>query len=154
VNCEIRDAREDEAEALSDIRVQSKGYWGYSQETLEAWRPAMKVSPNYIRTNAVRSIFLDGQLVGFYAVIRESEDYLDHLWLVPEAIGKGVGRLAFDDAVRLASELGIEALLIISDADAVGFYLKLGAQKIGELFSPHQNRMLPKLRFQIGKELN
>ncbi len=154
MDCEIRDTREDEAKALSDIRVESKGHWGYARETLEAWRTAMKVSPDYIRANAVRSIFLDGRLVGFYALKRAEEDYLDHLWLLPDAIGKGIGRLALEHAVRLARESGIRTLVIISDVDAEGFYLKLGARKIGEVFSPHQNRMLPKLSLPIQEEPN
>jgi GNAT superfamily N-acetyltransferase len=143
---DIRETREDEAEALSDIRVRSKGHWGYSRETLEAWRPAMAVTADYIRGATVRSILVDGRLVGFYALKKE-EGLLDHLWLVPEVIGQGVGRFAFAHATAVARDLGMRTLLIISDADAAGFYLKLGAQKVGECYSPHQNRMLPKLLF-------
>jgi GNAT superfamily N-acetyltransferase len=150
---EIRETREEEAEALSDIRVHSKGHWGYSRETLEAWRPAMVVTRDYIRGATVRSIFVDGCLVGFYALKKE-EGILDHLWLLPEVIGKGVGRLAFAHAISVARGIGMRTLLIVSDADAEGFYLKMGAQKIGEVFSPHQNRMLPKLLFRIPEEPN
>ncbi|MES2475733.1 MAG: GNAT family N-acetyltransferase [Verrucomicrobiota bacterium] len=150
---EIRDALEAEAGALSDIRVRSKGHWGYSHEKLEAWRPAMIVTADCIRKSSVRSIIVDGDLVGFYALKKE-EGLLDHLWLVPEAIGKGVGRFAFTHAGSVARSLGMETLLIISDADAEGFYLKMGARKIGEFYSPDQNRMLPKLLFRIPEELN
>jgi hypothetical protein len=44
VNIEIRATREDEAAALSDIRVRAKGHWGYARETLAAWGPAMVVT--------------------------------------------------------------------------------------------------------------
>ena len=44
MNVEILATHEEEAEALSDLRVRSKGHWGYSRETLEAWRPAMVVT--------------------------------------------------------------------------------------------------------------
>lgn len=145
---EIRGAREDEAAALSDIRVRSKGHWGYSRETLEAWRPAMVVSIDYIRSATVRSLLVDGGLVGFYALKKE-EGMLDHLWLIPEVIGKGLGRFAFADAIAVARGIGMRTLLIISDADAAGFYLKMGAQKVGEFYSPHQQRMLPKLLFRV-----
>jgi hypothetical protein len=150
---EIRATREEEAEALSDIRVRSKGHWGYSRETLEAWRPAMVVTTDYIRATIVRSILVDGCLVGFYALKKE-EGILDHLWLLPDVIGKGVGRLAFVHATSAARGIGMRTLLIISDADAAGFYLKMGAQKVGEFYSPHQNRMLPKLLFHIPAEPN
>jgi GNAT superfamily N-acetyltransferase len=148
---EVREAREEETEALSEIRVRSKGHWGYSRETLEAWRPAMAVTINYLRGAIVRSILVDDRLVGFYALKKE-EGILDHLWLVPEAIGKGVGRFAFAHAASVARDLGLSTLLIISDADAAGFYLKMGAQKVGEHYSPLQNRMLPKLLFHIPEE--
>jgi GNAT superfamily N-acetyltransferase len=151
MNVEIRETREEEAELLSDIRVRSKGHWGYSRETLEAWRPLMVVTREYIRAATVRSVLLDDRLVGFYALKKE-EDLLDHLWLVPEAIGRGVGRFAFAHAVGAARALGMRSLLIISDADAEGFYLKLGAKRIGDVYSPHQNRMLPKLLFQISED--
>lgn len=148
MNAEIRVTCEDEANVLSEIRVRSKGHWGYSPAVLESWRPAMIVTRDYIRQSTVRSIFLDGRPVGFYALKKE-ENLLDHLWLLPEAIGLGLGRFAFTHAVWLARSLGLRALVIVSDVDAASFYLKMGAQKIGEVHSPHQNRMLPKLVFYI-----
>lgn len=150
---EIRATREDEAEALSDIRVRSKGHWGYSRETLEAWRPAMIVTVDYIRSATVRSILVDDRLVGFYA-LKQAEGILDHFWLVPEVIGKGVGRFAFTHASSMARSLGLQTLLIISDVDAAGFYLHMGAQKVGEFYSPHQNRLLPKLLFNLADAHN
>jgi hypothetical protein len=148
LSIQIRQSREEEALALTDIRVRSKGYWGYPPEILESWRPAMVVTLDYIRSTTMRSILLDGELVGFYALKKE-EGLLDHLWLVPEVIGLGLGRLAYTHATQLAREIGMREFLIISDPDAEGFYLKLGAKKVGEVFSPHQNRMLPKLLFTI-----
>jgi GNAT superfamily N-acetyltransferase len=147
----IRPAREDEAAALSDIRVRSKGHWGYSRETLEAWRPAMAVTVDYVRTAIVQSILAEDALVGFYA-LKKDEGLLDHLWLLPEVIGKGVGRFAFAHASSLARDLGLRTLLIVSDVDAAGFYLKMGAKQIGEFYSPDQNRLLPKLLFRIPEE--
>lgn len=147
----VRETRDEEVEALSDIRVRSKGHWGYSRETLEAWRPAMIVTSAYLREAIVRSILVDDRLVGFYALKKE-QGILDHLWLVPEVIGKGVGRFAFAHAIAVARDIGMRTLTIISDADAAGFYLKMGAQKVGEFYSPHQNRMLPKLLFDIPEK--
>jgi GNAT superfamily N-acetyltransferase len=148
---EIRDTLVEEADTLSDIRMRSKGHWGYSRETLETWRAAMVVTAAYIHSATVRSIFVDGCLVGFYALKKE-DGLLDHLWLVPEVIGKGVGRFAFAHACSVAHGIGMQTLLIISDVDAAGFYVKMGAEKVGEFYSPHQNRMLPKYLFCISDE--
>ena len=49
-------AQEADASALTEIRVKSKGHWGYSQATLESWRPAMQVTRDYLRANLVRTI--------------------------------------------------------------------------------------------------
>jgi len=150
MHIDIRDSHESDAAALTDIRVKSKGYWGYSNEVLEAWRPAMQITADYIRLHLVRNIYVDGLLVGFYAIAREDTDLLDHLWLLPSSIGKGVGQRAMLHVIATAQQLGIKSLRIISDADAAGFYLKLGAKKTDEFFSPVQNRMLPVLELAVS----
>jgi len=149
VRVEIQDARATDAEALTEIRVQSKGHWGYSAGTLEAWRPAMRMTPEYIRANRVRTIHADGALVGFHALKGGATPELDHLWLLPAVIGQGLGRVALADSLRCAAELGYAALRIISDVDAQGFYLHFGAVRVGEFFSPVQGRMLPVLELQL-----
>ncbi len=155
MDCEIKRSIESEADTLSDIRVASKGHWGYSEETLEEWRPLMRISEDYIRSNIVFSIYIENTLSGFYAIRREkNEDFLDHLWLLPEVIGMGVGLLAIEHATREAAKLSIASLTIISDADAEGFYQKVGAVRTGEFFSEPQNRMLPVLRLDIPDEQN
>lgn len=138
-----------DAAALTEIRISAKGYWGYSTAVLESWRPAMQITADYIRNNWVYTIDRDGQRVGFYALTRNEPHELDHLWLHPCAIGQGIGRQAWQHALATARAQNIASLRIVSDADAVGFYLHLGAVRIGELFSAVQNRMLPVLEFVI-----
>jgi GNAT superfamily N-acetyltransferase len=142
---EIRESCESDAGDLTEIRVKSKGYWGYAKEVLEAWRPAMLITADYIRGNLVRNIYADGELVGFYAIARGDTDLLDHLWLLPSVIGKGLGRQVMLHVLATARQEGIGALHIISDADAVGFYTRLGAIKVDDFFSPVQARVLPVL---------
>jgi GNAT superfamily N-acetyltransferase len=57
---------------------------------------------------------------------------LEDLWVDPVAIGSGVGRRLFDHAVVTAAGLGLTSLLIESDPNAEGFYLAMGAERIGE----------------------
>lgn len=142
-------SQESEAADLTQVRCLSKGYWGYSPETLRSWGTAMQITPDYIRNNLVWSIYSAGLLVGFYAIQRGDEDVLDHLWLLPSVIGQGVGRAALNHALRCAAQYGIQSLRIVSDADAEGFYRRFGAEKTGEIFSPLQNRMLPLLTLAV-----
>jgi hypothetical protein len=150
MHVEFRNSRETDAADLTVIRFKSKGHWSYSNEMLESWRPAMQITGDYIRTNLVRNIYSDGMLVGFYAITQGETDYLDHLWLLPQIIGKGVGREAMSHITASAKQRGIRSLRIVSDADAEGFYLKFGAKKISEFFSPIQNRILPVLELTIS----
>lgn len=140
----------DEAEILSDLAIESKGYWGYSKEDLDMWRKDLRISPEYIEQNTVRTIWGDSDRLGFFAIQQKEENILDHLWLRPNAIGKGLGAEAFQEIVRECSDLGIQDFIIVSDPHAEGFYLHQGAVRIGKVESIPQNRFLPKLRYTIG----
>lgn len=135
-----------ESQLLSDIAINAKGYWGYSQEQLDLWRKDLRIEASYITENHVRSIWRGNQTVGFFAIVKGDPDRLDHLWISPESIGKGYGKQAIDEIQKISRQLSIRQLTIISDPDAEGFYLHHGAIRIGEQESIPQNRMLPKLR--------
>jgi len=141
------DAEAKHAELLRDTLIASKGYWGYSQEQLEVWRSNLKFEEEYIVRNTVKLILKDNEMIGFFAIVKGDSDELDHLWLLPKAIGKGYGNLVFDQILSECNKLKISSFYIISDPDAEGFYLKKGALKVGEVYSEPQQRMLPKLKF-------
>jgi len=145
------DAEVKHAELLRDTLIESKGFWGYSQEQLEEWRSNLKFDEEYIARNTVKLILNDEELIGFFAIVKGDSNELDHLWLLPKAIGKGFGNLVFEQILFECSALEISSFYIISDPDAEGFYLKKGALKVGEVYSEPQKRMLPKLKFtKIG----
>ena len=52
--------------------------------------------------------------------------------------------------VLAAAALGVTALSIESDPHAEGFYLRLGARRIGEVPSTLPGRVLPLLEFRIN----
>ena len=138
----------EEADALSAIALASKAHWGYPQSLLAVWADALTVSPAYIRAHAVRTIWLAERRVGFFA-IRTDAPLLDHLWLLPEAIGRGFGARAFAEIEKECVSLGIAAFEIVSDPNAEGFYLGRGAERVGETVSVPQGRMLPRLRYRV-----
>ncbi|AJQ92097.1 GNAT family N-acetyltransferase [Gynuella sunshinyii] len=148
---DINAAHPDQAEFLSDIAIEAKGHWGYSREKLDSWRNTLKVEPQYIRHHIVKTISLNEKVIGFFAIKHDEEAVLDHLWLLPEAIGKGIGKIAFHEALKIFRKLEIAAFTIISDPDAKGFYLHVGARQIGEVESIAQQCMLPKLIFELNE---
>jgi N-acetylglutamate synthase-like GNAT family acetyltransferase len=143
------DAEARHAELLRDTLIASKGYWGYSQEQLEQWRANLTFEAEYIARNTVKLVMAESDLIGFFAIVKGDIDELDHLWLLPKAIGKGYGNLVFEQVLAECKTLEITEFFIISDPDAEGFYLKKGALKVGEVYSEPQKRMLPKLKFLV-----
>src|SRR5262245_30821945 len=126
----IQEALPNQATDLSDIALKAKGYWGYSSEQLDLWRTEfLTVSPEYIKANRVWVASVDGrQPVGFAAVEQHGEEaILDHLWVLPDYMGKGIGRRLFLHVAAM-----IPRFVFTSDPHADDFYQKLGAQKIGE----------------------
>jgi predicted N-acetyltransferase YhbS len=70
------------------------------------------------------------------------------MWVTPAAIGTGIGKELFLDAMERAAKLNVSAVEISSDPNAAGFYQRMGARQIGEVDAPvdGQPRKLPRLK--------
>ena len=142
----LRPARIDEAAALSDLAVRSKGHWGYDAAFLERARPELTVLPEDVERLEIRVAEEDGRLLGFSAVdVAGAPAELLALWVDPDAIGTGVGRSLLLDALGTAAEHGAGGLFVESDPNAEGFYLRHGARRLGERRSSSTKRLLPLL---------
>lgn len=73
----------------------------------------------------------DGTPVGFYSLIVEGEPELDLMFVADAAQGTGLGARLFAHMAAQARALGIDAVKIVSNPPAEGFYLRQGAQRIG-----------------------
>jgi ribosomal protein S18 acetylase RimI-like enzyme len=149
---EIIRAGERDAEALTRIAFAAKRYWGYPERWIERWQETLTISPEFIRRNEVYAAVTEGELAGFYALVGEGRKIeLEHLWVLPERMGAGIGRALFDHAVRRATFLNVETLRIESDPNAEGFYRRMGATRVGEInyLIDGQNRTLPLLVVEI-----
>lgn len=142
----IRAARESESSFLSGLAMRSKSYWPYPLDYLEKCIPILKVTPEDIRDWPVGVSELNGEVIGFFALKPVSgENRLDHLWMDPRFIGKGIGKSLFKEAVLAAKRINWGQFRIAADPYAEPFYLKMGAINIGsvrsrikpDLFLPH-----------------
>ena len=74
-----------------------------------------------------------GVVVGFYGFEHEPPVLgLDFMFVEPSHIGTGVGAALMDHARAMAKKLGATTLQIESDPNAEGFYLHMGAKRVGE----------------------
>lgn len=90
--------------------------------------------------------------VGFAAVsmIDETTATIEAMFIEPDRIGAGVGRLLFDWTVKTARGDGATVMMIEADPGAAAFYRHMGAVDAGEAPSGSiPGRMLPMLRLEL-----
>lgn len=145
-------AKSEDAEALTEIAYAAKRHWDYPEPWIESWRDTLTISAEFIAANVAWSAVEDGHAVGFYVLTSESDGlHLDHLWIVPSAMRRGIGRALFEHAVEQARGLGARALKIESDPNAEGFYKRMGARRAGKTVTEidGQRRELPLLAYEL-----
>jgi predicted N-acetyltransferase YhbS len=99
---------------------------------MEQWREQLTITPAFIERNETFVAVVDQQLVAFHAILQTPEALrLEHLWVLPERIGQGIGRTLFRHAAERAAVRGASSLTIESDPHAEPFYRRMGAVRIG-----------------------
>lgn len=147
----IRTARSAEAELLTDLSLRSKAFWGYDASFLARCRTVMTVTARDIETHPHCVAELDGRIAGFYGFEPEAAGVgLDHFFVEADLVRRGIGGALWRHAVDTARSLGHSALIVVSDPNAAGFYLKMGCRRIGTRPSELEiGRQLPLLRFML-----
>ncbi len=145
-------AQPEDADALTEIAHAAKRHWGYPERWIESWRDILTMRPEFIAANVSYSAMESDRAVGFYLLTTEADGiHLDHLWIAPHAMGRGIGRALFDHAVEEARRLCHRTLMIEADPNAEGFYERMGARRVGEAITEieGQRREFPLLRYEL-----
>ena len=147
----IRPAQEHEAEALSALALKAKAYWGYSADMIESWRQELRVSSNTIASRPTFVAEVGDEIAGFYSLVPSSHSCkLDHLWVLPQFMDRGIGRALVAHALETALRGGASCVTVDADPNAESFYLACGANRSGEVPAPipgQPKRVRPQLAF-------
>jgi GNAT superfamily N-acetyltransferase len=145
-------AKPEEADALTEIAHAAKRHWGYPERWIRNWRDILTMRPEFIAANVAYCAREDTRAVGFYLLTNESDGlHLDHLWIAPHAMGRGIGRALFEHALGQTRKLGHRTLKIEADPNAEGFYTRMGARRVGVTVTSieDQRRELPLLQYVL-----
>jgi GNAT superfamily N-acetyltransferase len=108
----IRAARLDEGDALREIVVAAKGFWGYDEALVRSWAASLDLSPGRLATAHAFVAEADGRAVGWAEVLPPQDGVcvLEHLWVEPGSMRRGVGSRLFRHAAGRARELGAASM--------------------------------------------
>jgi N-acetylglutamate synthase-like GNAT family acetyltransferase len=151
---EIRRATSDESDQLTALAHAAKRHWNYPQEWIDSWASDLTLTPEFIASNEVFVAIIDGAIAGCGAlVVGEHLAELEHMWIYPDQMGKGVGRALFEHTSRRAAQLGFSELELSADPNAEAFYERMGAKRIGEIPADMfgQARVLPRMRVDLDR---
>ena len=148
----IRRALPSAAPALTRVAHAAKRHWKYPEDWIRLWRDALTVTPAFVERHPVWCAVRGASVPGLYALsgtgpVRE----LEHLWVAPGYIGRGVGARLLEHAVAALRADGARELRIASDPHAEGFYLAKGARRVGEVASTPRGRTVPLLVIEVSE---
>lgn len=126
------------------MALESKRSWGYDDDFIELCRAELTVSKQDVDTGMVFVAENEiGRVVGFYVLAEYPRPELRMLFVSPDLIGRGLGKVLVQDALSVANSRGWSSLVIESDPFAASFYEHLGAELVGATRSASTGRTLP-----------
>lgn len=130
---------------LTNIALTSKAYWGYSKEQVEGWRDDLTITSKMIEEMIIYKFIANHKTAGFYALNlpKKTSIQLEMLFVLPEFIGKGIGKKLLYHSLKKSEELNVISMTLLADPNAVDFYKSQGFKIIDKEESSIPNRFLP-----------
>lgn len=154
----IRQARVEEVDLLSQLSLASKRYWNYPEAFYTVWRSELTITEEYLSHSEVFVYEHDKLIDGYYSLVTLTEPlqtagivlpegtWLEHMFVRPDCIGRGIGRLLFYHLQQNCYVKGIRLVQILADPHARGFYEKMGCTYLREFPSSIAGRTTPWLQ--------
>ncbi len=143
--------KENDSILLTQLTIRSKDYWNYGEEQIAKWEENLKISSKYINENHVFKLIETDTIIGFYAfeIINEEQVKLNFLFIEPEFIGKGHGKILLNDFIHRIKNNGFKKAFLDADPNAEKFYKRNGFKSIGKIESSIKNRFLPIMEMEL-----
>ena len=133
----VRPAQPEEHGALSALARAAKAHWGYDAADLARWNDDLRISAESIARQPTYVAEHNGQRAGFVQLsLATDAAVLEHLWVAPEHMRKGIGRLLLRCGLAVATAWGCREVRIDADPNAERFYVACGARRIGAIEAP------------------
>jgi len=143
-----RPARVADIERLNLISLASKRHWNYPEEWISNWIDDLGLDEDDLIESSVMVLLVNEMPKGFCA-IKEGNDYYEvlHLWLLPELIGKGLGKALLNKSLDKVVQRDLP-ILVEADPNAEAFYKKQGFVTYGKKESSPAGRFLPLMKMK------
>ncbi|WP_438446071.1 GNAT family N-acetyltransferase [Gorillibacterium sp. sgz5001074] len=157
----IRRALSSDSRILTEISYAAKRVWSYPEEYFRIWEKELTITEEYIENHWVYLADVVGRTAGYYSIGKVDADFwagrtfvqagywLDHVFLDPDYMGRGLGTALMKHAMELCRQEGVRKLYIFSDPNARGFYEKLGAVCLGVSPSSIEGRLIPLFELEV-----
>ena len=141
-----------DSKKLTELTIRSKSHWDYSMQQIEKWRDDLMVSEDYIFEKEVyKLVDSKDKIIGYYSYFKidELNIKLENLFVEPEYIGCGYGKMLMNDFIERIKKTRTERIILDSDPNAANFYEKIGFKVIGKLETSIEGRFLPIMELKI-----
>ena len=120
---------------------------------MQKFKSVYKVTEEFISNNSTFVIEKVENIIGFYGLsIENNEPSLEYLYIGPQYINKGYGKLLWKHLVENCKKNSIEVFSMVTSPQTKEFYTKMGAVQVGEIESlVKKGRKISLLTYTLGK---
>lgn len=146
---DILRATSTDASELKTVARAAKAYWGYPEAWIARWADWLTLPPDFFEAHEVYKLVEGDQILGWCALcVNGARAHLEDLWVRPDRIGTGLGRMLFTFAVQRARVGNATAFDLDADPNAVGFYEHMGMTVTGQVKS-EMDRTIPTMAMNL-----
>jgi len=148
----VRKAVRGDLGKLNELAVGSEAYWGYDEDHMSAFKRRYAIRNNHLEKGHVFVIEKNGGILGFYHLTaKESGFELEHFYIDPRYLGKGLGQTLWGHLRAFCIHRRIREVTIVCNDLVKVFYLKMGAAFLGRIESKvDRGTMIAKLKYRMN----